>query len=199
VSYTEVFSNRFTVVVDACVLADVAKRDLILTLAEAGLFRLRWSDTILREAESAIRSICRERGDADERAARAIAAMQKGFPDAIEVGGDLVEISPDFLPDADDVHVLKTTIACKADMIITDNVKDFPADKLAPYQIEVRSADDFIADTIDLDYLKSIPAIRAMREKLGNPAMTAAELLERWISRGMTSTAEIMAPHIQNI
>jgi hypothetical protein len=38
-----------------------------------------------------------------------------------------------------------------------------------------------------------------MREKLKNPAITAAELIERWRARGMIATAEVMAPHIQSI
>jgi hypothetical protein len=76
------YSNRFTAVVDACTLAGVAKRDLLLTLAEAGLYRLRWSDMILSETEGAIGKILSERKDAKQRAERAVKAMQAGFPES---------------------------------------------------------------------------------------------------------------------
>ena len=44
------FANRFTAIVDACVLVGVAKRNLLLSLAEAELFRVRWSDEIIDES-----------------------------------------------------------------------------------------------------------------------------------------------------
>ena len=76
------YSNRFTAVVDACSLADVAKRDLLLTLAEAGLYRLRWSEKILMETEGAIGKILQERTDGTARASKAVAAMRTAFPEA---------------------------------------------------------------------------------------------------------------------
>ncbi|MCY4461034.1 MAG: hypothetical protein OXC26_11680 [Albidovulum sp.] len=41
------YPNRFTAVLDACVLGGVLKRNMLLSLAEAGLFRPRWSNRIL--------------------------------------------------------------------------------------------------------------------------------------------------------
>ncbi|WP_430472694.1 hypothetical protein ACQ0MK_11415 [Thalassospira lucentensis] len=40
-------ADHFTALLDACVLADVFKRNLLLHLAEAELFRPRWSPQIL--------------------------------------------------------------------------------------------------------------------------------------------------------
>ena len=45
------FANRFTVVADACVLVPPLVRNLLLSLAEAELFRLRWSERIMDEFE----------------------------------------------------------------------------------------------------------------------------------------------------
>lgn len=198
-TFTDVFSNRFPVIADACVLADVAKRDLILTLAEAELFRLRWSDRILSETASAIQKILQHREDAKDRTEKAIAAMRSGFPEAMDYESATIVDGLDCLPDKNDHHVLASAIACKAVMIVTENLKDFPAEALKPYSIEARSADEFVADTIDLDYVKSIPAIKAMRAKLKNPTMTSQELLERWLAKGMIATSEVLAPQVQNI
>ena len=57
------FSNRVTALVDACSLAEVLRRNLMLTLAEAGFFRLRWSRRILDETEEAIRRIVAHKGE----------------------------------------------------------------------------------------------------------------------------------------
>lgn len=53
------FANRFTALIDACALAGALKRNLLLTLAEAEFFRLRRSETILDETESAIVAMLR--------------------------------------------------------------------------------------------------------------------------------------------
>jgi hypothetical protein len=44
----------FTALVDACTHTNTLKRNLLLSLAEAGFFRLRWSGRILDETEAAI-------------------------------------------------------------------------------------------------------------------------------------------------
>lgn len=59
------FANRYTALVDACSLADALRRNLLLTLAEAEFFRLRWSENILSETERAIAEIAAAKGFAD--------------------------------------------------------------------------------------------------------------------------------------
>jgi hypothetical protein len=79
------FANRFTALADACVLASVLKRNLLLSLAEAEFFRVRWSEKILDETERAIAEmyVKRQAADAQERAARSRSAMEHAFKDAI--------------------------------------------------------------------------------------------------------------------
>jgi PIN domain len=55
------------------------------------------------------------------------------------------------LPDPDDRHVLAAAIRARAQVIVTNNLKDFPADRLAQWDIEPKSPDEFISDQIDLD------------------------------------------------
>jgi hypothetical protein len=73
------FANRFTALVDACVLAGALKRNLLLSLAEAEFFRLRWSTPSLTKREQAILRILADRGadDAADRARRSRQAMER--------------------------------------------------------------------------------------------------------------------------
>lgn len=56
------FANRCTALVDACTLVSALRRDLLLTLAEAEFFRVRWSKRILDETGAALDKIFAERG-----------------------------------------------------------------------------------------------------------------------------------------
>lgn len=191
------FANRYTALIDACTLADVFRRNLLLTLAEAEFFRVRWSATILDETESAIAGMAARRGltDPARRAARARRAMETAFEEALVEGHDLLLPSATMLPDAGDHHVLAAALKTQAQTIVTENLRDFPATILAPLGIEARSADDFIADTIALDTGRAIPAIRQMRKRFARPAMTADTMLRDMEARGLVATVGVLAPH----
>jgi hypothetical protein len=125
-------ANRLTAFIDACALAGVLRRNLLLTLAEAELFRIRWSSMVMDETQSAIEGILTERGleDAAERAARARTSMETAFDDAMVVGFEaLLNLGAD-LPDPDDAHVVAAAVKTAAAILVTDNLKDFPASAL---------------------------------------------------------------------
>lgn len=195
------FANRFTALVDACCLAGALKRNLLLTLAEAEFFRLRWSTRILDEAERAITRILTAKGvvDADERAGRARRNMQTAFEEA-DVG-DYSAMLPACmgLPDPNDLHVLAAALKTRAAIIVTDNIKDFPASVLSPLNLEARSADDFIADTIALDTGRAVAAIRRMRERLRRPEKTAEILLLDMEAEGLTESVDILRAHVASL
>jgi hypothetical protein len=78
-------------------------------------------------------------------------------------------------------------------MIVTDNLKHFPEDALRPHDIEVRSADAFIADAIDLDRIRAAEAVKALRARLINPTVTAQDLLDRWEQHhGLVETVRLL-------
>ena len=135
--------DRFTALVDACVLGGALRRNLILSLAEVGLFRLRWSDAILDETERTIRKITEGKADT----ARQRTMMVVAFPEAMVLHDRTIEAHL-ALPDSGDVHVLAAAIGAKADVIVTDNVKDFPIEALEAWEIEAVTADAFIADCL---------------------------------------------------
>jgi hypothetical protein len=128
------FANRYTAFVDACTLAGALKRNLLLTLAEAEFFRLRWSMCVLDETQKAIAGILSSKGvaDAADRAAKARASMEAAFEEAMVTDFEVFLPTSIGLPDPDDAHVLAAALKIQAATIVTDNLKDFPDDILEP-------------------------------------------------------------------
>lgn len=189
-------ANRFTAFVDANVLVGALKRNLLLTLSEAGHFRVRWSAAVLDETERAIENILGEKseGDARARAAKHRSAMERAFEDATVTDyGAFLSIGAQ-LPDPKDGHVLAAALKAEADVLVTDNLKHFPPDVLSPLGLDALSADVFIANTITLATASAIPALRKMRERFRNPEMDAERLLIRMEAVGLLETATSLRP-----
>jgi hypothetical protein len=195
------FANRYTAFVDACTLAGTLKRNLLLTLAEAELFRLRWSLLVLDETERAIEKILQTKNvvDATERARRARVAMETAFEEACVADFDDFMPACANLPDPGDYHVLAAALKAQAATIVTENLKDFPETVLASLNIEARSADHFIADTIALDTGRAVAAIRKMRERFKRPEKTSEIFLLDMEAEGLIETVDILRPHADSL
>ena len=179
--------NRYAAIIDACVLGGGLKRNIILSLAEAGLFRPYWSARILDATEKAILAI--SKGSADPSRQRR--AIERAFPEAMVLpnpGSDLLGL----LPDPDDEHVLAAAIAARCDTLVTDNLKDFPQEILDRWGIEVMSPDDFISNAMDLDHAVAIGALRDMRVRLRDPKFTVSALVLKLEGQGLLQTADFL-------
>lgn len=62
------FANRYTALIDACVLGRVLPRNLLLTLAEAGFFRVRWSGPVLDETRRTTAKLLRAQSSSNHDA-----------------------------------------------------------------------------------------------------------------------------------
>lgn len=118
--------------------------------------------------------------------------MNKAFPHACVSGYEALEPAFAAASDRDDAHVMAAAQHCGAAVIVTDNLKDFPATLLQPLMIEALSADHFIADAIDLDQDLAVAAIGDMRLRLENPAITAAALLDKMRALGLRQSADLL-------
>lgn len=170
-------------------------------MAEADFFRLRWSAKILDETENAICSILTKRGDeaAADHASKARKIMEQAFDDAMIGNCDSMLDACKGLPDPGDAHVLAAALKTQAAVIVTENVKDFPEEILSPVNLEVRTTDAFIADTIALDPGRAVAAVRAMRLRLKRPEKTADQLLLDMEAVGLIESADVLRPHVQSI
>lgn len=166
---------RFSALLDACVLVPVTQADTLLRLAEAGLFRPLWSACILEEMTTAIEMIHPE---LDEGATRRAQQMDKAFPDASVHGWEPLEIGIT-LPDPDDVHVVAAAVRGRADVIVTNNVKDFPSSALAPLGLEAQNADEFLLNQLSLEPQRTMEALTSQARAAKRPPLTVEELMER--------------------
>lgn len=166
--------TRITAVLDACVIYPADVRDLLMWLAWRGLFRPRWTDAIHDEW---IRAVIENRPDLSrERLERTRQLMDTAVPDA-SVHGYQGLIQGLDLPDPDDRHVLAAAIHCRAERIITVNLKDFPAEVLSTHGIEPQHPDGFVAELMDANEEAVIAAARRHRKSLREPPKTAAQYL----------------------
>lgn len=164
----------FVALLDACVLYPAPLRDLLMRLAVTGLFRARWSERIHEEW---MRGVLRERPELADRLPRTCQRMNDAVPDALvsDYEGIAEGLS---LPDPDDRHVLAAAIVGRADVVVTFNLKDFPAGVLRLYGIEAQHPDIFVRHTLSLDPPMALSAIRAQRQALKNPPQTVSEFLD---------------------
>lgn len=195
------FANRYTALVDACSLAGVLGRNMLLTLAEADFFRIRWSAMILDETERAVASMMARKGrsDAAQAARHSRLCMEQAFPEAMVTDFDQFLPIGSTLPDREDAHVLAAAMKTQAQTIVTENIKDFPPDILSPLAIEARTLDEFLADAIALDEGRAMPAIREMRARLSRPDISAASLLIHLEKNGLLQTTDLLGQHVRSI
>jgi len=124
-------ANRYTAVLDACVLFPNMKRDLLLRFFEADLFRARWTETIQQEW---LTNAIDKYPDKEANLRRTDKFMRKHFDDAwVEKRCELYIPLIHLETDPDDRHVVAAAIECKAQYIVTDNIKHFPKDILAGF------------------------------------------------------------------
>jgi hypothetical protein len=89
------------------------------------------------------------------------------------------------LPDPDDRHVLAAAIHCRADAIVTFNLKDFPEAVAQRYDIEILHPDEFLYHQLSLDLAAVITAAQRCRSRLKNPPKAAEEYLNTLEKQGL--------------
>jgi len=118
--------------------------------------------------------------------------MNAAFPDAdVTNYEDLIPALN--LPDEDDRHVMAAAIRSKANVIVTENSKDFPENYLNTYDIEVLSADEFLSRLIDIDKATVQAALAAQIRTLKNPPQTKEQVLATLERNGLKKTVAALS------
>ncbi|TKV56792.1 PIN domain-containing protein [Nakamurella flava] len=178
----------FIAVYDACVLYPSVTRDVLIRVAIAGTVQARWTDDILDEVR---RNVAADRPDISrDQLSRLFELMAEALPSAA-VGNHHPLIDGLELPEPDDRHVLAAAIASGAQLIVTDNLRDFPPAVLDTWNIEAKRADDLLVDQFHLapDVLHGV-VHQLSRAWKGEP--TPSEVLRRFESSGLLQTAALL-------
>lgn len=160
------------VVLDANVLFPASLRDTLLRATQAGLYTMRCTEEILEEVERNLVN----KGQVTESQARRLTDTIRGiFPEAFIIHHRLLIAS--MTNDPKDRHVLATAVACRAQIIVTSNLQDFPQSILAPFGIVAQSPDEFLIRLFHLAPEVIIENVEKQARDLRNPPRTTIELL----------------------
>lgn len=182
-----IHSIRFTAVLDTNVIYPVIIRDILLWFAHYDLYTPKWSAHIFDEW----REVMTRNGVAEKEATKRAQAPNRAFPDAFvhHYEGIIPNLT---LPDPKDCHVLAAAIKANANIIVTNNLKDFPKDYLETFGLGAKSVDDFLTDIIDLNPEVSIQAFREMVIHKRNPKLDEYTVLDHLRTQGLIGTANYL-------
>lgn len=182
-----IHSVQFTAVLDTNIIYPVVIRDLLFWFAHYDLFTPKWSKHIFDEWID----VMLRKGISQEECEKRVQKANLAFPDAVVLNYEgLIESLK--LPDKKDCHVLAAAIRANAHLIVTNNIKHFPAIYLDTFGIKIKNADDFLTDIIDLNQETAIEAFREMVLNKKNPDYDEYQVLDSLRRNGLKDTADYL-------
>lgn len=186
----------FTVLLDANVLYPAPLRDLLLELAVSDMFRAKWSARIQDEWVNALLRNEPHRDPA--RLQRTRELMEENVRDVLVEGyEDLIPAIT--LPDLNDRHVVAAAIKSRSDLIVTFNLKHFPAAEMAKWDLEAQHPDKFLEHQFHLSQPGFLNAVKTCRARLRNPPKSVEEYIDALRRNGVFVTAKILEEYSQLI
>jgi PIN domain len=179
-------SKLLTAFLDANALYPAELRNLLMRLALADAYRPRWSDQVQLEWTVAL---ARDRPDLPRTNIDRVRALMEAHVPGAAVTGYEPMIDQLTLPDPKDRHVLAAAITAGASIIVTANLKHFPATALVPYGIEAVHPDEFILGLFNDAPSCVVTTARGHRLSLSRPAKSVDEYLTSLEITGLKGTA----------
>lgn len=173
------------VVYDANVLYPSTLRDLLIRVAQAGLVQAKWTNQILDEVFDNLSSNRPDLPAGQLRRTRDL--MCRAVRDCLVTGYEPL-VATLTLPDPDDRHVLAAAIRARAELIVTTNLKDFPADSLDPWNVLARHPDEFVLDQLDVDPAAVQSAVRRIADSWRQPPGSIDDVLDGLHRNGLVQT-----------
>lgn len=174
-----------TAVYDANVLYPAPLRDLLIRIAQTGIVQAKWTEAIHDEW---FRNVLKDNPRISEkRLTRTRALMNDAVRDCLVTGYEQI-IESLTLPDPDDRHVLAAAIQARANVIVTFNLKDFPAKSLTLHNIKALHPDEFLLELLNASTDAVCGAVRRQRESLRNPPQAIDDLLATLENQGLQRT-----------
>ena len=172
---------------DTNILFPLVVRDVLFWFAHYDLYTPKWSKHIFDEWVE----VMKRKNVPEEEIEKRIDNANRAFPDAMVRNYELL-IEGLNLPDEKDRHILAAAIKINANVIVTNNLKDFPSDYLSSFGLVAKSAEDFLTDVIDLNQEKAIDAFRTLVLNRKNPEMNEYQVLDILRANNLTNTADYL-------
>ena len=181
-------------VLDACVLYPFLLRDFFLLLFTKGeLYLPRWSDEIQEEWK---RNLLANRPDLSCHALERTVALMNSLPFTLVARKKCDVFFPklrqEALPDPHDAHVIAAALACKANYIVTFNLKDFPSTVLVKYHLTAIHPDTFVDILVRAAKDRVLATLEQQQKVLKRPPMLLRELVTNLQSLGLPSSLELI-------
>jgi predicted nucleic acid-binding protein len=171
------------VVIDSCVLIKASLRDTLIRAYGADLYRLHWSDDILTEV---VRNLV-ENGMTTQAGAERLEQRFREVLEAAEVTGYSALI-PAMTNHPKDRHVAAAAVAAGAQIIVTENLRDFPS-SIEPFGIEAHTPDTFLVTLFDLNAAAMITIVNEQSQATHRPHLSVDVILDHLARDGASGFA----------
>jgi predicted nucleic acid-binding protein len=177
---------------DANVLYSITLTDVVLSLAEIGLFQPLWTEEILIEAErNLVEEADRRGGSRSAAIRRRFREMREAFSRALVATHDYAHLIPEMRNHEGDRHVLAAAVAARADVIVTANSRHFTLQSLTGLSVgSVATPDTFLCELHRAHPLLVEAIMDRMLAGKEQPRMTIPDLADRLVAAGTPAFAE---------
>ena len=183
-------------VFDACILYPFHLRNIFVQAAVDRLVEARWTDEIhdewIRNLVADAPAIPVERLQTTRR------LMNDALP-AATIGGYEALIPTVNLPDPGDRHVVAAAVAAGASVILTWNLRDFPATELKKFGLRRETPDAFLADLYDTIPQLTIDSLANARSNLNKSRVSASDFIDILNNQKLSRLAKQMQGHLADL
>ena len=189
-------SERPVVLFDACILYPFHLRNVVVQVAVDGLIQARWTDQIHDEWIGNlivnVPTIPFERMQITRR------MMNDALPGATVTNYEH-HIPNITLPDAGDRHVVAAAIASGASIVLTWNVRDFPATELQKHRLVAQTPDTLLVDLFDRAPDVLLASLLNARRNLSKTRVSASDFLGIMNNQKLVQLTERIAPYLSDL
>jgi hypothetical protein len=184
------------VVFDACILYPFHLRNIVVQIAVDRLVDARWTDEIhdewIRSVVATMPAIPIERLQITQR------LMNDALPGAM-VTGYQRHIQTVTLPDPDDRHVVAAGIAGGASIVLTWNLRDFPAREMKKHGLRRQTPDAFLVGLCDQAPDLTLASLANARRNLSKTRVSASDFVNIVKNQGLIRLSARIAGHLTDL
>ena len=185
--------NCLVVFLDTNVIFPLIIRDILFWLAYHNVFVPKWSVHVFDEW----RRVMSRKGIGKDIVDKRIDTANLAFPGAlVKDYEDLIPVLD--LPDDNDRHVLAAAIRSEAKIIVTNNLRDFPADRLKVYDLIAMNVDDFLMLLLSKEEDTCLVAFHDLVDNERNPKYSNSEILRQFEVVGLIHFSSALRERINS-